>query len=428
MTKKLKFTLTLLAASGLPLLQATAQSIPAGVGTAPNIGFEVPQLSGSFNYALNAAELISTGYYGSGTYYSTSFSGDASYLSGNTRHPFSAIYSGGILVANSGQPNTVYQSLALSQSYSTKTWNFSVQDAVSYLPESPVSGLSGIPGVGDLGIDPTPIGSDAGIGILTNYGPRVSNTISGSVSRVISGHLSAQASGYDEEQRFIGDNSGLGLDNSGEGGSAGVSYHLDGRSAISGNFNYSRFSYSGLNYNFTTESGTVDYSRQWSRRLSTDVYAGPQYITNTNPLFGQPSTQIAAGGSATYNGRIAFYTLGYSRGANNGSGVTPGAFSDSVVGAVHRQFGRDWSVSGSLSYSRSRSLPGASLYNLAYDGVSASAQGVRRLGRRFSAYASYTLEEQTSAANSAGQNAFNGTYNIFGIGISYSPGSLFLSR
>ncbi len=428
MTKFLKLASAFLAIYGLPCVSALAQSIPAGVDSAPNLGFEVPQLSGSFNYALNASEIVTTGYYSSGTAYSTNLSGDATYLSGNARHPFSAIYSGGVLVANSGQPTTIYQSLALSQSYVTKTWVFSIQDAVSYLPESPVSGLSGIPGVGDLGINPTPLGPDAGIGILTSYGPRVSNTVTGNVSRVISGHLSAQASGYDEVQRFIGDNSGLGLDNSGEGGTGGVTYHINGRSTVTGNYSYSKFNYGGLNYGFTTQSGTVQYARQWSRRLTTEVYAGPQRIANSSTAFGQPSTQVAAGAGATYDGRIAFYTLNYSRGANNGSGVTAGAFSDSIVGAAHRQFGRDWSVSGSLGYSRSRSIPGVTIAPFAYDSVSIGAQGVRRLGRRFSAYASYTLEHQTTSNIGTAQNAFSGTYNIFGIGVSYSPGSLFLSR
>lgn len=428
MTKILPFALTFLAAMSAPFPSALAQAIPAGVGTVPTIGFSVPRLNGSFNYALNAAEIISTGYYNGGTSYSTSLSGDATYLSGNVKHPSSVIYSGGVLAANSGQPTTVFQSLALSQSYITKFWTFSIQDAVSYLPESPVSGLSGIPGVGDLGINPTPLGLDAGIGILTNYGPRVSNTVTGNVTRVLSGRLSAQGSGYQEIQRFIGDNAILGLNNSGEGGTGGLVFQIDGRSSLGASYNYSKFTFGAINYGFTTQSGTVSYSRRWTGRFSTNVYAGPQHIANTNTaFFGQPSTQVAAGASASYNGRLAFYNLNYSRGVNNGSGVTAGAFTDSFVGDARRQFGRDWSASGSLGYSRSTSLPGISLVPFSYNSFSAGAQGVRRIGRRFSGYVSYTLEHQSSSSNNS-LNAFSGNYNIIGVGISYSPGSLFLSR
>ncbi len=450
MMKLSTFALTVLAASSLPCLGAFAQSLPAGVGSAPNVGFQIPQLSGSFNYALSASELFSTGFYNSGSSETTNFSGDVSYLSGSTRHPFSAIYSGGILVANSGQPTSVYQSVALSQSYNTRVWNFSIADSISYLPESPVSGLSGIPGVGDLGIDPVPLGPDAGIGILTNYGPRVTNTVTGSVSRVLSGHLSAQASGYENIQRFIGSSSPASVDNSGEGGTAGVSYHVDARSSVSLNYSYTRFNFLGSAYAIDSQSGTVNYSRQWTRRFGSSVYVGPQYISNAGTSstgtpfngasFGMPSTQIAAGASLTYDGRSAFYSVSYARGTNNGSGVTTGAFSDSITAGAHRQIGRQWSVSGNLGFARSISLPSLTLYNFSFDSVTVGGQVVRGFGRRFSAYGSYVLEEQSSTGAAptisllnggvvpVAPNAFSGTYNIFGIGVTYSPGSLFLSR
>ncbi len=434
MRKSLTFALFCLATILFPCLSAYSQSIPAGVGSAPNIGFELPQLGGSFNYSLNAAELVSTGFYNSGTVFTTTVSGDAAYLSGSTLHPFSAIYSGGVLLANSGQPNTVYQSLALSQGYTTKYWNIEVQDAVSYLPESPVSGLSGIPGVGDLGIDPVPIGSDAGIGILTTYGPRVSNTVTGSVSRVIGAHLSAQGNGYEGIQRFVGDFSNQGVDNTSEGGTAGLSYHFNARSAVSGNYSYTKFDFTGTTLSFSTQSGTIDYARKWSRRISTDVYAGPQYISSTGPGSGQPSTQLAAGASATYTGRNAFYSIAYSRGVNNGSGVVVGSFSDNIVGTARKQYGRNWSLSGTVGYSRSTGLPSLNVATFTSDGVSVGGQVVRALGRKFAAYGSYTIEDQSTTGSptilgtATALNAFNGFYQVFGIGISYSPGSLFLRK
>lgn len=431
MTRNLKIALSCFATPLFSCLLAHSQSIPAGVGSVPNIGFQLPQLNGSFNYSLNASELVSTGYFNSGTDLTTSLSGDLAYLSRSANHPFSAIYTGGVLLANSGQPDTFYQSLALSQVVTTKNWNFQIQDAVSYLPESPVSGLSGIPGVGDLGIDPVPIGPDAGIGILTTYGPRVSNTLSGSASRIITGHLSAQGSGYEDIQRFIGDNSIDAVDNSGDGGSAGISYHFSARSILSANYNYTHFAYTGTPYAFSTQGATVNYSRQWTRRFSTSAYVGPQRISNSNSLLGQPSTEIAAGASASYAGRLAFYTLDYSRGVNNGSGVVAGAFSDNVVAAAHRQFGRRWSASGDVGYSRSVSLPTLNAFAFDSEAVTFGVQGVRSIGRRLSAYASYTIEDQSISGASAflnTPNAFNGVYQIFGVGISYSPGSLFLGK
>lgn len=432
MTRHLKFVFCCVT---LPLalrFPAYSQSIPAGVGSTPNVGFQLPQLNGSFNYSLNASELVSSGFFNnSGTDLTTSLSGDLAYLSSSATHPFSAIYSGGVLLANSDQPTTFYQSLSLSQNLTTKNWNFQVADSVSYLPESPVTGLSGIPGVGDLGIDPLPIGTDGGLGILTQYGPRVSNTISGSASRIITGRISAQANAYDNIQRFVGDNAQDGVDSTSEGGSAGLTYHIDGRSSLTANYNYTNFDIDNTPYSFTVQGATVAYSRQWTRLFATSAYIGPQRIINKETSFGQPSTQIAGGANASYSGRLAYYSLSYSRGVNNGSGVIAGSFSDNIVAAAHRQFGRTWSASGSVGYSHSVNLPTLDAFPFSSNGVTFGVQGVRSLGRRLSGYASYTVEDQTVSEPvvlPTALNAFSGVYQIFGIGISYSPGSLFLGK
>ncbi len=428
MKKIHRYTLCYFLTSLLPCGWALGQAVPAAVGATPNVGFELPRIGGSFNYSLNVSELISTGFYSSGTEYTTNLSGNLAYLSSSVKHPFNAVYTGGVLAANSGQPTTTYQELSLSQAYQTKHWNFLVQDAVSYLPESPVTGFSGIPGVGDLGVDPVTIGPQSGIGTLTTYGPRVSNTATGSASRTISAHLSAQASGYASTQSFIGDNSNQALDNHNEGASAGVSYRLDGRNNFTATYNYTKFQYTHSSYAFSTQGGTLDYVRQWNRRFTTDVYAGPQYITSNYVGAAPASVQIAAGASASYRARVLFYTLNYSRGVNNGSGVIPGSFSDNIEGAVHRQFGRAWNVSGSLGYSRSTSLAALEPYTFVSEGVAVGGQASRRLTRRLAAYASYTLEHQSLSGTAVPLNAFNGIYQIVGVGISYSPGNTFFGR
>ena len=409
---------------------AAAQALPADVGSSPaGVGFSLPTVSGSLQYAVSASELISTGFYSSsGSTETTNLSGDLAYLSKSSRPPFSAVYSGGLLLANSGQPTTFYQSLAFSQSFSTKKWNFNVTDGVSYLPENPSTGLSGVPGVGDLGIDPIPVGPAAGLGILTSYGPRVSNTVTVGVSRAITARLAAQASGYYGIQRFIGDNSSLGLDSNTEGGSAGFTYRLSARQALTGNYNYSNFGFSNSPVSFQVQSGTLGYSRQWNRRFTTSVYAGPQVENVSDPALGSNSVNVTAGASASYLTRLFAYTLNYSRGVNNGSGVIPGGFSDNVVFGVHRQFGRTWDLSGTASYSRTRGLPALSFLSYSSDSVAASGQATRALARHLAAYGSYTLEDQTVSSNAAAYNAFNGFYQVIGLGITFSPSSISLGR
>ncbi len=428
MKKSQRLALFSLLATGTCCVASGAQSLPATVGSAsppgsgPTTGFGAPPLAGSFNYSVNASELISKGYFNSGgTSYTTNLSGNAVYQSKSDSHPFNMVYTGGVLFENSGQPTTTYQNLSLSQSLRTKNWNFNVQDSVNYLPESPVSGLSGIPGVGDLGISPVPIGPESGIGILTTYGPRVSNTITGTASRFITPHLSAQASGYQDVQDFIGDNANNGLNNSGEGASGGLRYRFDQRNNLFGNYNFSRFSF-GTSYGaFLSQGVTIGYSRQWTRRLSTSVYAGPQFESSSSGLFAS-TAQIAAGASASYVSRNTLYTLNYSRGTNNGSGVIPGSFSDQLSVGASRTFQRVYNVAGTVGYSRVSSLPGFEAFVFSSQGVTAGGQVARALTRRLYGYASYTVEEQSfGQVTGPATNAFNGVYQIFAVGVSYSP-------
>ncbi len=415
-----------------------AQSLPATVGPAAGgssaaaasstLGFGAAPLGGSFNYSLNASELISTGYFGSGTALATNLSGNAVYQSKSDSHPFHMVYTGGVLFENSGQPTTTYQNLSLSQSLRTKNWNFNVLDSVNYLPESPVSGLSGIPGVGDLGISPIPIGPQSGIGILTSYGPRVSNTVSGSASRFLTPHFSAQATAYQNVQRFIGDNANQGLNNSGEGASAGVNYRFDLRDNLSVNYNYSRFGF-GTTYGTLISQGvTVNFSRQWTRRLSTAAYVGPQFESSTSGLF-TSTTQIAAGASASFLGRNTVYTLSASRGTNNGSGVIPGSLSNQVSAGASRTFRRVYNVAGNVGYSHVSSLPGFQAFMFSSQGVTASGQVARSLARRLYGYASYTVEDQSfGRVTGPATNAFSGVYQIFAVGVSYSPRSFLFGK
>lgn len=411
---------------------ASAQAIPSDTTTpAPGVGFSLPQVGGTLSSAVSASEVFTENFYNSGGFSNgTNLSGDVAYLSRSQRHPFSAVYAGGVLIGNGDQPTTVYQSLSFSQSLATKHWNFVLGDTVSYLPEGPLGGLSGIPGVGDLGVDPVSVVPTGGIGILTTYGPRISNTVSGSASRQLSNRFYLQASGNYSVQRFIGDNANLALNSTTVGGTGGLSYRATARDTVSVNYNYSRFSYSGRPYEFSAQGATVEYSRHWSPRLITDAYAGPQIISGSNnTVLTGTSTQIAAGASASYLSRRTTYTLAYARGANNGSGVVPGAFSDSLTGAAHRQFARKWDVSGSVGFARTTSLPNLKVIQFDSKGVSFGAQVSRGFGRHVSAFGTFSVQDQSTNASGLGAyNAYNGVYNIFGIGITYSPRTILLGR
>ena len=64
-----------------------------------------------------------------GPTFGTNISGDVAYVSkrASSTH-VSAVYDGGVLLANSGQPTTFFQSLSFSQVLSTKRWNILLAD------------------------------------------------------------------------------------------------------------------------------------------------------------------------------------------------------------------------------------------------------------------------------------------------------------
>jgi hypothetical protein len=340
------------------------------------------------------------------------------------------VYSGGTLVGNSGQPSVYYQSLAFSQVATAGRWNFLLSDGISYLPESPTTGLSGVPGVGDLGVDPVQVGDGAGLGILTTYGPRVSNTVSGSASRPITGSLSFQGGGTYSILRYLGDPAtslaSVGIDTTSESGFGGLNYRIDARSSANVNYSYSRSSFSGSQFTFISQGGNVGYTRLLTRQLSMTVTAGPQRVSSSNSELTGPSLNLAASASLTYAGKVLTQSLNYSRGVTNGSGVIQGATADSITYGVHRAYGRAWGLAGSVGYARTRSLPTLTAMMFSSDGVTASGQVSRSIGRHFSAFGSYTIEDQTTQSNINTINAFSGLYQVFGFGLTFSPNAIHL--
>src|ERR1700761_3849506 len=161
------------------------QAVPTAVTPVSSVGGSpiVPDLDGVLHYAVSGSEIVQFGYYGSGdTTASTAISGDVAYTAKSTTRPFSFLFAGGVIFPNQGgQGTSTFWNVAANQGYIARHWIFNVSDSFSFLPQSPTTGLSGIPGVGDLGSIPLqgPVDGPAG-GILTVAGNRYQNTLSGS--------------------------------------------------------------------------------------------------------------------------------------------------------------------------------------------------------------------------------------------------------
>jgi len=420
--------LALLAWCATATVTASGQALPAAEASPISTGFSLPRAAGSLQYAVSASETLSWGYYGNnGAAEATNVSGDVAYLSSAKADPFSMVFSGGHSWATSNEPSYSFLNLALSQVIQAGRWNFVFADSVNYLPETPSTGLSGVPGEGDLGVTPVQIGSDTGQGVLTVYANRVTNTVTGSLQRQITGKTSIFGSGGYTLLRFLGAASGVALNSDEESGSGGFNHRASERNSFGGNYTYSTFTYSGGSVpGFTSQTASGTYSHQFTRKFGTSLSAGPQFTE-----IGSQSTQsvsLFVDAVASYAGKQSGGALSFTRSNNSGYGVTVGALSSSVVFTANRSFGRVWRAAATASYTQTSSLPSATALPFSFNTTIFGVQLSRALGRSFSAYASYTLEDQMHQNRSGAVDVFDGKAQVVAFGLTYSPTSKHLGR
>lgn len=418
---------------------ALAQATPVATVQPPLSGLNLPAINGTFQYGLSVSEVVEKGYASNGGVYAqTSISGDLAYGSKSEVHPFSLVYTGGTQFGNqAGYSNSYFQSLAVSQAYTTRSWVFDVSDVVSYLPQSPTVGLSGIPGTGDIGLNPVQNGLEPSQSVITVGNSRVSNSVSGNAERKVDAFTSVSGGANYGILDFFGNG---GLNNSQIGANVAINRRLDGRSSASLAATYGIFSYSDLGNgsSFQTRGLSASYQRQLSRSLNFTANGGPEWINSSGAL-GIPSRlTFTAGVGVSYTVRVYTAIAGYSRGVNGGAGVQPGGISDTVSASIQRPFGTAWSASANLGYARTQGLSnGPAAIDLAavglttignYDSLYAGGQLSRRISRSFSGYVSYTALNQSYSQSQVAPTALNGIVQSFAIGISYFPRSLHLGQ
>jgi hypothetical protein len=429
--------LLLLAVLVLPV-DVFAQALPAAEAAPISTGFALPTTEGSLQYALSASESLVWGYYGTnGAAASTNLTGDLAYLSSSRRHPFSMILSAGRSFSESGQNSYSFADLGFSQVATLGRWNFVLSDDVSYLPGTAATGLSGIPGVGDLGVNPVQVNGDTGQGLLTNFSDRVTNTASGSVQRQITGKTSINASGSYGILRFLDSNltsgisSSAGLDSDTYTAAAGINHMINVRNTFGGNYAYSNFSYTGNNFgvltpDFVSQTASASYGHKFTRKFSSTISAGPQWTT-INISGGTTTISLYVDVSATYSGKSGSSTLTFTRNTNNGYGTIGGAISDSVVFTASRSFAVVWKVAASSGYTHTSTLPGVFVIPFSADTEVVGIQISRAIARSLSGYASYTLENQSFTGASA-IDVYQGLSHVVGFGLTFSPSALHLGR
>jgi hypothetical protein len=402
------------------------QNVPAVTAPAAYQGFSLPDVPGTLRYSLTATQGLRTGYYlNTGNVYTTGVSADLGYLSQSTARPFSATYSGGYVHNTSGQPALFFQNLALSQTFTTEYWTFVLSNSLNYLPEAAAGGLSGIPGVGDLGVA-TPPSPDPGQDILSRYGQRVGNTTTGSVERKLTGSTSIQGSGTYFLQRFLSASGGLDIDQ--ESVQVNLNHRIDALNNTGGAYTFSRLTYpSAPDFSFITQGINVQYTRQWTRQITTDVSLGPQRST-TAPITvgtvvrpGSSVINVSTNASLNYSGERTSYGISYFRGVRGGSGVVPGSISDDVLLHADRRVGGYAHLSVEGAYNHSETLQILTPNQTSIQTIVGNVQASRVITDNLSGYISYGLQKQIIQGAALTFNGFGGLSQTASIGITYSP-------
>jgi hypothetical protein len=375
---------------------------------------------GNLHYALRYSQ---TAEFGAtlDDWQTSSASGSLDYANDKAHLPFHLNYGGGYTwtIAGPAYSTGLFQRLLLSQAYVQRKWNLLVSDDVSYRPQAPTTGFSGIPGIGEPigGSSPTPPSSEL---ILTLNTHVVNNVVNGEYERSLSYGTTLSIGGGSELLRYP---DGNGLNTNSQMANAGFIGRLNARNSLSCNYRFSQFSYPLYGFSFTTNAGLFGFKRSWNRKIATYVSAGPQWTGSSDATAIPSTTTVAADATINYRFRFVSTGLHYSRGVNGGGGYLPGGESDTVSANFSREFGKKLNVGIEGSYRRTAGLINNGVTNSKYGGVQAS----RRIGRYLSAYANYTAMDQSSSS-ALPANALSQLIHVVGFGIEYSPRETRLRR
>jgi len=407
--KKMNLTLGVMAVLLLAGAAAHAQVAPAATRSALPV-------NGNLHYDLRYTQSTEFSSGGQGDYQTSGVSGDVNYANGKQRLPFGLTYNGGYNwnLSGSSYNSGYYQNLSLSQGLVERHWNLQLNDGMSFSPQAPTTEYIGVSGI-----------TSPGQTVLTVNTRSIGNNASASFGRTLSRAMSLNLSGSWNILRYP---DGKGQDTDGRSASGGISYRLDARNSLSGQYAYSYYSYGGQDLTISSNSAVMGWTRTWNRRLNTSVSAGPQWVGSSDSSIEPNSLHASVSASAGYKFNFGTTSLSYSHGAGGGGGYMLGAETDDFSASLSRAFGRNYSASVSGSYMRNSSLTLTGVNaGTKISGEYAGAQVSRQLGRHFSAYASYSASDQDTSGELS-SNVLNYLTQSVNFGISYSPREIHFRR
>lgn len=399
---------------------AAAQAVPAASWKP-----QVPVPAGTLNYTIRYSQTAQISQQ-LGNWQSLFLSGDLTYENGSGRLPFSLSYGGGYgwSIGGPSYNDGLFQHMLVSQGLEGHLWSASVSDDVSYTPQAPTFGFSGVAGTGEPIAGQGPPSSLPMQSILTLNTNALENTVIGQFSRELNSSIRLDLGASYDILQFP---NGNGLNTNSEAANGGFTWRLDARDSITSVYQFTQFTYNGLNVSLQTQSAMFGGQRAWTRNISTNISAGPEWVSSNSSSVLPSSTLLAVNASFQYQMHQGSFGLNYSRGVSGGAGYMLGADVDSVSANYTLNIGRSLNMGLFGAYSRtvalqnSASLPSQlGLINGTVTSELGGAQVSRTFGRYWSVFGNYSAISQGASATVPG-NTLNELIQTFGFGVGFTP-------
>lgn len=346
-------------------------------------------ISGTLTYSARYSQIAE--FYANRTGEMASIFGNLTYSSTGERHPTSIALGVGDSWALSGIgfSNGPYEDLTVSQSISGRRLTLLLHDQLGYRH-----------GVGLVAPNPNSSETES---VLTLNSPVLTNGADVRLTDRVNGFTSASISGgYNQLDYLNGD----GRDTNALMVSGELNHRFEGRNEFFGEDSFVKYGYpnSTANVGINANSIVGGWSRTWTRKITTSVAAGPQWITfqSSTPLPSYTGYSVTASVSDAL--KLGTASASFTHGVEGGGGYFYGSQADDLRGSFSRQFGHhvgsELTLDFAGGYRRTDSLSATSFigpqgnFNAKYGFF----QATRQLGRHFSAYAGYTGTDQTSNA------------------------------
>jgi hypothetical protein len=348
----------------------------------------------------------------------SSISATLDYANRHQRYPFTVDYGGGYTWTLSGPSYQTgqFDRLLLTQGFDFRRSKIKLTDNVTYLPQSPTTGFSGIPGIGEIIGIPNPAPSNNQT-ILTVNTHTVENTAGGEFDHTISYATTLGFAASYDVLRYP-DSNGLNVDN--VSGEARLGRRLSGRTTLAGRAVYTRFSYPGTPISLDTGTVYLGVQHRWTRNLSTNVSAGPQKINSSIDPIVPSSMGYSIEANMNYLLRFTTFNATYTHEMNGGSGYYIGAIADVVTGNYTHQFNPNTLFGLTAGYNRTAPLSQQTgVTNSEFGG----AQMTWRIANNLIVFANYTATNQSGNLLLPG-NTQNQLINTIGVGFGLSSRQL----